>query len=220
MKTEEVSSSLQRLWQEEGKPPSQIAIGCPHRDDPVYSGQDQVELVAAEHLTNRYRSAHSSPFVRGKMLDNVGHLGGGTTVASILDESYAYPPDYDNHAKAVCQAAAKIFDRTDEEDISIHITCKEFQEWWLTANEDIQLFKSGCHFSHYKAATENDYLLALHVACLNLALETGISYKRCRNGVMVLLEKEFGSIYIDKLRAICLFEANFNCCRKLSLQRE
>ena len=32
---------------------------------------------------------------------------------------------------------------------------------------------------------------------------------------MVLLEKEFGEIYFNKMRAICLFEADFTCLQKL-----
>ena len=50
---------------------------------------------------------------------------------------------------------------------------------------------------------------------LNLALQTGVPLERWGNGLTVLLEKEFGSIYIDKLRAICLFEADFNWLSKL-----
>ena len=33
--------------------------------------------------------------------------------------------------------------------------------------------------------------------------------------ITVLLEKEFGNIYIDKMRAICLLEADFNRLNKL-----
>jgi hypothetical protein len=32
---------------------------------------------------------------------------------------------------------------------------------------------------------------------------------------MVLLEKQFGSIYLEKMRAICLLEAGFNWLNKL-----
>ena len=64
----------------------------------------------------------------------------------------------------------------------------------------------------------NDYLSALHVTKLNLALPTGVLLEKWWNGLMVILGKEFGSIYIDKLHAICLFEADFNWLAKLFLQ--
>ena len=111
--------------------------------------------------------------------------------------------------------ATLIFKQTSEDLVSTFVTTNDFQSWWLTADEDIQSSKSGCHFSHYKAAAHNDYLSALHCAKLNIALRTGVPLKRWGHGLTVLLEKEFGAIFIDKLRAICLFEADFNWLQKL-----
>ena len=99
--------------------------------------------------------------------------------------------------------------------IQTSITRADFQDWWRTAKEAIQSSKCGYHFGHYIAAAENDYLTALHTARINLALETGIPYERWGHGLTCLLEKEFGSIYVDKLRAICLFEADFNWLQKI-----
>ena len=45
---------------------------------------------------------------------------------------------------------------------------------------------------------------------LDLVLQIGVPLERWGNGLAVLLEKEFVSMYIDKLHAICLFEADFN----------
>jgi hypothetical protein len=39
--------------------------------------------------------------------------------------------------------------------------------------------------------------------------------ERWGHSLTVLLEKEFGNIYIDKMRAICLMEADFNWLNKL-----
>lgn len=65
------------------------------------------------------------------------------------------------------------------------------------------------------AAASEDYLSALQAARLNTAFELGVPYKRWGHGLTCLLEKEFVSIYIDKLRAICLFGADFNWLQKL-----
>ena len=198
-----------------GKPPSQIAVRCPTGPDPIFSGQNRVEEVAAEHLTDRYRSAHSSPFASGRLLDDIGHFGQGPEVNAILEGTFDFPSEYSPEAKQICVEAAKIFSATSESMISTYITRDDFQSWWLHAREATQSSKSGAHFGHYRAAAENDYLSALHVAKLNLALETGVPYERWGHGLTVLLEKEFGSIYIDKLRAICLFEADFNWLQKI-----
>ena len=101
-----------------GKPPSQIAVRCPTGPDPIFSGQERIEAVAAEHLTNRYRSAHSSPFASGRLLDDVGHHGQGPEVAAILAGTYDFPSEYSPEAKQICIEAAKIFSSTSESMIS------------------------------------------------------------------------------------------------------
>ena len=52
--------------------------------------------------------------------------------------------------------------------------------------------------------------LAMHAAKLTLAASTGVPLACWGNGLTVLLEEEFGNIYIDKMQAICLLEANYN----------
>ena len=55
----------------------------------------------------------------------------------------------------------------------------------------------------------------MEAAKLNLATRSGIPLERWGSALTVLLEKEFGNIYIEKLRAICLMEADFNWLNKL-----
>jgi hypothetical protein len=90
------------------------------------------------------------------------------------------------------------------------VSTTDFQSYWQQANEDIQSSKSGCHFGHYKAASIDRYLLAMHAAKLTLATSTGVPLALWGNGLMVLLEKVYGNIYIDKIWEICLLEANYD----------
>jgi hypothetical protein len=80
--------------------------------------------------------------------------------------------------------------------------------------ENIQLSESGCHFGHYKAASHICYITALHCAKRTLAATTGILLAQWGQGLTVLLEKVFGNIYIDKMRAICLLETDYNWLNK------
>ncbi len=50
----------------------------------------------------------------------------------------------------------------------------------------------------------------MHAVKLTLAASTGVPLANWGNGLTVLLEKVFGNIYIDKMWAICLLEANYN----------
>jgi hypothetical protein len=60
----------------------------------------------------------------------------------------------------------------------------------------------------------------MHAAKLTLATSTGIPFARWGNGLAVLLNKMFGNIYIDKMRAICLLEANHNWLNKFVLAKQ
>ena len=62
--------------------------------------------------------------------------------------------------------------------VATHVKRRDFQSWWKTADENVSSSKSGAHFGHYKVAAFNDYLTALHVVKINLALATGIPLER------------------------------------------
>jgi hypothetical protein len=60
----------------------------------------------------------------------------------------------------------------------------------------------------------------MQAAKLTLAASTGVPLARWGNGLMVLLEKVFGNIYIDKMWAICLLEANYNWLNKFVFAKQ
>jgi hypothetical protein len=60
----------------------------------------------------------------------------------------------------------------------------------------------------------------MHAAKLTLAATMGIPLARRGNGLTVLLEKVFGNIYIDKMRAICLLEADYNWLNKFVFAKQ
>ena len=90
---------------------------------------------------------------------------------------------------------------------------------WRTANENVPSSMAGIHFSHIKTAAWSDFLTNLYTAKLNACLEYGVPLKRWGKSLTVLLEKEFGSVFFDKLRAIILFEADFNWLQKIVFSR-
>jgi hypothetical protein len=60
----------------------------------------------------------------------------------------------------------------------------------------------------------------MHVAKLALVASTGIPLARWGKGLAVLLEKVFRNIYIDKMQAICLLEANYNWLNKFVFAKQ
>lgn len=61
----------------------------------------------------------------------------------------------------------------------------------------------------------DDELSKLQIAKLNAAIRIGWPLQRWLHTVIALLQKEMGTIMVNKLRAICLFEADFNYVLKV-----
>ena len=99
------------------------------------------------------------------------------------------------------------------------VTSKDFTTFWSSAKESTSSSKSGSHFGHYKAITHDPVLVNIHVTNINLATTRGEPLTRWCEGVNVLLEKVAGNSHIDKLRAICLLEADFNWWLKIIFAR-
>merc|ERR1711983_453290 len=74
---------------------------------------------------------------------------------------------------------------------------------------------SSLHFGHSIAQAFSKRLSKLKLMQLNIVLQMGMPLDRWLQGLTVMLEKEKGNINIDKLRAICLFEADFNWVLKV-----
>ena len=182
------------MGKQRGLPAVQITVPCETGPDPIFLEKSQVNDVAGTMLSERFVTAHHAPLSSGQLLDDIGYLGATPAVKEILKGTYVYPPDMDHHTRLLLEEAACLFAKTAGDVISIFVTTKDFQDWWLTANGNIQSLKLGAHFGHYVAAAHDERLAALHVATLNLALQTGVPLERWGDGLTVLLEMEFGSI--------------------------
>ncbi len=119
--------------------------------------------------------------------------------------------DWDEAAVDLLKALAKL--RLECKDIptsNSEVTVEEFNSFWKTCKENTSSSKCGRHFGHYQAICEDTELSLLQVRSINLAARRGSPLERLRQGITVLLEKVAGNIRTDKLRAICLLEADFN----------
>jgi hypothetical protein len=126
----------------------------------------------------------------------------------------------DKHTKLMLQEAQQIFQRLSKEEVVDFVLTTDFQSYWQHANEYVQSSESGCHCGHYKAASFDLYLLVIHTAKLTLATSTGIPLAHWGNGLTVLLEKVFGNIYMNKMWAIRLLEANYNWLNKFVFAKQ
>ena len=153
------------------------------------------------------------------MFDDVGFLGDTEVVGHILDGTYAFPPDTDPATKLLFEEAAHTFSQLSADEVATYVTVEDFQFYWVKANERIQSSYSKLHFAHYKAAAFDYDVATLHAAKLSACAGKGVPLARWGICLTVLLEKIMGNNFVNKLRAIALFEADFNWWNKLIFAR-
>jgi hypothetical protein len=184
-------------------------------EDKLYATRSGVEEQAAQTIAARYKTACGAPIIQDPQLhQDFGFLANTKAAERVLVGTYEYPEGMDAHTCILLEEAHSAFSSLSEEEVVDFATTTDFQSFWQHADEDIRSLESGCHFGHYKAVSHDWYISALHCAKLMLAATTGIPLACWGCGLTVLLEKVFGNIYNDKMRAVCLLEADYNWLNK------
>jgi hypothetical protein len=144
----------------------------------------------------------------------------------ILKGTYTIPPDTDKWSRKILEEAHYTYALLADKNIPFTITTSNFQEYWQKANEKISSF-SRLHFGHYKATSFSPCNSSLHAAKLTACSRMGVPLKRWTVGLIVFLKKTRGNNFINKMRTICLLEANFNyfnktvfACQMMTLAQE
>ena len=189
--------------------------------DITYDTQSDVEDQVQRNLQLRFSLGKRAPISHGLLSQDFGLLADTEAAEKLFNGTYQFPPGSDEATISLLREAARL--RLEMQELppdTSDITEAEFLDFWSTAKEATSSSKSGRHFGHYKAICCHSSLIQLHVKNINLAARRGNPLVRWRQGVTVLLEKVVGNINIDKLRAICLLEADFNWWLKVIFARK
>ena len=185
-----------------------------------FNSQEQVEHHTAQHLRQRFSLGQRAPLHRGTLHNDFGNLADTEASLQLFNGTYVFPRDCDAATMQYLQEAIRIKRALEQLPMDQQaVTPTEFTSFWSSAKESTSSSKSGRHFGHYKAMTDDPALVTLHVTNINLAATRGEPLTRWCEGVNVLLEKIPGNTNIDKLRAICLLEADFNWWLKIIFAR-
>ncbi len=139
-----------------------------------YNTEDTVLKNATEHLSTQFWQAYLAPIYLTRILDDICHLGNTQSAQDILDGTYAYPSDTDQWKMKILQEAHILYQLLSNESIDTTVSVYDFQDYWQGANEAISSLYSGLHFGHYKAASYNKNLSALHAMKLSACTKKGI----------------------------------------------
>jgi len=71
----------------------------------TYSMEHEMFEHTSDHLSQRFRLAHSAPCYQGQLFDDLGFMGDSKCAKMILEGTYKYPPDTDKWTKKILQEA-------------------------------------------------------------------------------------------------------------------
>jgi hypothetical protein len=188
-----------------------------------YTVQEDVEQAIQQECEVRFSLAHSAPIMKSL-------LGLGEKLRYLLDEyqakaiitgTYYIPTNLESATamilKEIGRLGMKIVNGGNNEIIK---KPEDFKRFWKKLNEFTSLSMSGVHNGHYKAAIWD--VLGTKVLAMQLTViaRSGIPPESWSVGLQVMLEKIAGVCLVEKLRAIQLYEADFNCYNQCIVSKQ
>jgi hypothetical protein len=139
-------------------------------------------------------------------------MGTGPAAEAILRGTFTIPEEVDEWAAKLIPFLARPEKVNQGNYIRppIAVTTKSHCDGWRKAKERTSSGPSGIPFAHFKSGLKNDTVKEFKAVMTSIPYETGISPERWQQGTDVMLEKQTGNFWVDKLRAILLYEADFN----------
>ena len=105
------------------------------------------------------------------------------------------------------------------QDFEYDINVETYRAIFAKAKETRASSPSGIHYGHYMAACQDDSLPEVNALFMRVPFQYGFALDRWSASLHCMLQKKRAR-YIDKLRIIQLFEADFNSALKYILGRK
>ena len=98
------------------------------------------------------------------------------------------------------------------------MTMENYMELFNKTKESTSSPPSGLHYDHYKAATESDILSKVNLLFMVVPFKVGLPLTRWTRSWHCMIQK-VSKPYVNKLRIVQLYEADFNTILKSMLGR-
>ena len=171
------------------------------------------QLLSVEN-TQRFLQTADTPFMSSPtLLNDFGFCGIGPAADAVLSGEYVIPQDLPLGVRLFLQHVKRPADI--QINIGSSIPTHVFSSAFQAARETTSSSFSGLHYGHYKALFQHTELSEVEATWIHAPFKWGFSSKRSRVGIDVMIEKKPGVRNVDKLRAILLFEADFNSTAKI-----
>jgi hypothetical protein len=168
--------------------------------------QKTIEHELLKELKSRFNQASHTPFQTEPLLSDVGPLGISEKSKHILQGTYIPTDQIDEWARNLLPFLSQVIPTEVQSDL----TPEQYKLGWKKVQEKTSAGPSGLTIPQMKAHGTSEYLTKMDTMMANLPYRYGFSPLRWRKGVDVMLEKKPGARQLSKLRAILLYEADFN----------
>jgi hypothetical protein len=169
------------------------------------SERTDIERALHSELASRFNQAATTPFCQEPLRSEVGPCATTTSARDILSGTYT-PDNIDYWAAQLIPFLKQEIPTTGPTYYSI----QQHIAGWKRVKERTSAGPSGITIPHMKAHGRSFLLSNIDTIMSNLPYVHGFSPSRWRKGLDVMLEKKPGIRKINTLRAILLYEADFN----------
>jgi hypothetical protein len=156
--------------------------------------------------------ARSAPIMSTLLGDRLRYLGNEELARSIITGTFDIPSDLDPATtlilKEIGKMGLKIMNREGKE---IIITPAEFTLFWKRVGEFTASSSSGVYYGHFIAVIHDQMSTKILALQLTVLARNRVLPESWSVGLHVMLEKIAGVCLVEKLRAIQLYKADFNC---------
>jgi hypothetical protein len=140
------------------------------------------------------------------------YLSNKALARAIITGMYKIPLDMNPATKLILKEIGKLGVKlVNEEGTELIITPEDFQCFRTKVGEFTSSSMSGIHYGHYKAAIQCDISTKILAQQLTVVARSGIPPESWSIGLQIILEKIAGICLVEKLQAMQLYKADFNC---------
>jgi hypothetical protein len=172
--------------------------------------KEDIERALCNENHARFNQAQDTPFLQAPLFEKVGRLGISLGARQILNGNFQIPEGTDEWAAKLIPFLARHPAVGSETIRPTTVSLESHCDGWRKAKEFTSSGPSGINFAHFKAGATDELVAQFEATMTSIPYNTGISPKRWQKGTNVMLEKQKGNNNVAKLRAILLYEADFN----------
>jgi hypothetical protein len=193
--------------------PSVLRVQCVVEGEvKEFTEQEEIKHAIQRECKIRFSLAHIAPIMTTLLGERLCYLSDKSLACSIIMGTYDILADMDPATKLILEEIGKLGVKlVNGEGNEIIITPEDFTCLWKKANEYTLSSMLGVHYGHYKAAIQDILSTEILTQQLTVIARSRIPPESWSAGLQVMLEKIAGVCLVEKLWAIQLYEANFNC---------